>query len=165
MRRPAILLTIVLLGLAGCDFLQGDRVEVSGNVAATNASAGNASASANPSSAGIGSSRSLAGLGGGGDPGGGKDPQAIPAGASQGVIDPRLVGRWTDNGDCKQASELRADGTFLSANGATGTWQLVGGELVFTGDGGEARLRVESVEQDRIVTTNAEGNTGASTRC
>ena len=165
MRRPAILLTIVLLGLAGCDFLQGDRVEVSGNVAATNASAGNASASASPSSAGIGSSRSLAGLSGGGDAGGGKDPQAIQAGASQGAIDPRLVGLWTDNGDCKQASELRADGSFLSASGATGRWQLEGDELVFSGEGGEARLRIESIEPDRIVTTNAEGSSGPSTRC
>ena len=166
MNHKTFLLLAAAGALAGCDLLQGDKAEVSGNVAATNAS-GNAAAAA-PSSAGLTSSRSLAGLTGEGAPGadaGGKDPQAIQAGASQGIIDPRFVGLWTDNGDCKQASELRADGAFLAANGAAGRWQVVGGELVFTGQGGESRLRVESVEPDRIVTTNAEGNTGPSTRC
>jgi len=163
MNHKTFLLLAAACALAGCDLLQGDKVEVSGNVAA-NAS-GNASATA-PSSAGLTSSRSLAGLTGGGISGdGGKDPNAIPAGAGQGVIDPRLVGSWTDTGDCKAVMELRPDGTFLAANGLVGTWRVAGGTLNFTANGENIPLRLDSIEQDRIVTTNAEGNTGPSTRC
>src|SRR5688572_32710989 len=122
MNHKTFLLLAAAGALAGCDLLQGDKAEVSGNVAATNAS-GNAVAAA-PSSAGLTSSRSLAGLTGEGAPGaGGKDPAAIPAAAGQGVIDPRLVGRCTDTGDCKAVMELRPDGTFLASNGLVGTWR------------------------------------------
>lgn len=168
--KRLLLAATATLALAGCDripFLQGDRVEA--NLAATNAASGNASATAGPSDAGITSSRSLAGLGGNssGNTGGvgGKDPSAVQAGSPQGAVDPRLAGRWTDTGDCKQAAELRPDGTFVAPNGAMGRWQVAGGDLVFTGAGGEFRLRLDSVEANRIVTTNREGQTGSSTRC
>ena len=160
-----ILLILAAGALAGCDLLQGDKVEVSANVAAGNAASGNASASAAPSSAGITSSRSLAGLTGGSSGGdGGKDPGAIPAGASQGVADPRLVGRWTDTGDCKLTVELLPDGTFVSNNGG-GRWAVEGDTLVFSGNGRSYRMRLDSVEADRIVTTDQEGRAGQSTRC
>ena len=163
--NPKTFLLLAAAGaLAGCDLLQGDTVEVSGNLAA-NASSGNASAAA-PSSAGLTSSRSLAGLTGEGiSADGGKDPNAIPAGAGQGVIDPRLIGRWTDTGDCKAVMELRPDGTFLASNGLVGTWRVAGNTLNFSANGENIPLRLDSVGQDRIVTTNAQGNTGPSTRC
>ena len=172
MTRPTLLAAIAMLALAGCDripFLQGDANP--GNSAAANASAGNASAAA-PPNAGIGSSRSLAGLAGNStapadQPGqGGKDPTAIQASASEGGVDPRLVGRWTDDGDCKSVMELRADGSFLASSGVAGRWEVNGNELIFLANGGqEFRLRVDSVGPDSVATTNAQGESGTSTRC
>ena len=170
MKRLTTLSATAMLLLAGCDqipFLQGDKVEVSGNAASSNAStAGNGSTSAD---AGITSSRSLAGLTGGATAGqsgeGGKDPSgAIPAG-SRGGIDPRLVGRWSDDGSCKDVVELHADGTFTGTNGGNGRWAVDGDQLVFWGPGGEVRLQLNSVGSDRIVNTDAQGNTGQTTRC
>jgi hypothetical protein len=168
MKPLTLLAATALLALAGCDripFLQGDQVEANG--AATNAAAGNASANVAPGDAGITSSRSLAGLSGNTGEGapGGKDPIAVQAGSPQGRVDPRLVGRWTDNGDCKVAAELRPDGVFVAPNGAEGRWEVAGSDLVFRGAGGEFRLRLDEVEPDRIVTTNQQGQTGGSTRC
>jgi hypothetical protein len=167
MRRQTLLAATALFGLAACDkipFLQGDKVEANGSVAATEA-AGNASAAAIPPDAGITSSRSLAGLAAG-NANGGKDPGvAIEAGARQGIIDPRLVGRWSDSGDCKDAVELRADGSFRTHNNLGGSWQVEGDDLVFSGNGTEVRLRLDSVEPNRIVNTDAQGNTGQTTRC
>lgn len=169
MNRKTLILLAAASALAGCDLLQGDKVEVSGNVAATNAS-GNASAAATPASAGITSSRSLAGLTGGdggtsdGAGDGGKDPGAIPAGAAQGIVDPRLVGSWTDTGDCKVTVELRPDGSFVANNGG-GRWAVEGDVLVFSGNGQTYRLRLDRVEADRIQTTDQDGRTGQSTRC
>ena len=171
MKQLTIFAATALLALTACDkipFLQGGKAEANGSAAAP----GNAVADA-----GITQSRSLAGLNGGGESGaqsggaqsgGSKDPAAgtaIEAGSTQGVVDPRLVGRWTDNGDCKDAAELRPDGTFLASNGASGRWSVAGNQLVFTGAGGEYRLRIDSVEPDRIVTTTAQGQSGGSTRC
>ena len=173
MTRPILLAATASLALAGCDqipFFRGSGGD--GNSAAANASSGNASASA-PANAGIGQSRSLAGLSGnqgqagqGGQSGqGGKDPTAIPASSSEGGVDPRLVGRWTDTGDCKAVTELRPDGTFVASGGGVGRWEVNGNELVFSGNGNEFRLRIESIEPGRVVTTTAEGQSGASTRC
>lgn len=171
MTRPTLLAATALLALAGCDripFLQGGGGD--GNAsAAANASSGNAAAAA-PAGAGIGQSRSLAGLAGNGGEArpagpGGKDPTAIPARSSEGGVDPRLVGRWTDNGDCKAVTELRPDGTFVATTGVVGRWEVNGNELVFSGNGNEYRLRIESLEPGRVVTTSPEGQSGASTRC
>ena len=168
MKRLILLAATALMGLAACDqipFLQGEQADGNETAAgAGNAASGNASAAAVPADAGITSSRSLAGLSGGASDGG-KDPAtATQVGASQGVVDSRLVGRWTDNGDCKAAVEFRPDGTFVMPDGRGGRWQVDGDVLTFSGDG-RFQLRLDSVEGDRIVTTNQEGQTGQSTRC
>ena len=166
MKILSVLAATALLSLTACDFLQGDKVEANGSAVVANASAGNASAAATPSDAGLTSSRSLAGLAGPANDGGGKDPEAaIEAGASQGVIDPRLVGRWSDSGDCKDAVELRPDGTFMTQAQLVGRWQVEGNQLVFSGNGNEVRLRLDSVQPNRIVNTDASGHTGQTIRC
>ena len=166
MKTLSLLAATALLSLTACDLLQGDTVEANGSAALVNASAGNASAAATPADAGLTSSRSLAGLAGPANDGGGKDPNAaIEAGASQGVIDPRLVGRWSDSGDCKDAVELRPDGSFQTQNQLVGRWQVEGNQLVFSGNGNEVRLRLDSVEPNRIVNTDASGHTGQTLRC
>ena len=161
MSKSTLLAAIALLGLAACNRIsvgQGGNDSANGNAAVADA--------------GITSSRSLAGLTGGsqssgdGGDGGGKDPPgAVEARSSEGVIDPRLVGSWSDNGTCKDAAQLRADGTFQAQNGAAGRWSLEGNQLVFRGGNGEFRLQVDSIQPDRIVTTTAQGQTGASIRC
>jgi len=166
-------LAVSTLALAACDKIPGfggGQVEANGSVAGGN---GAAPASNAVADAGVTSSRSLAGLSGaeaGGSPDGtgGKDPaatDAIPASASQGEVDPRFVGRWSDDGSCKDISELRADGAFRANNGAMGRWRVEGDELVFSGAGGVFRLHVDSIEPNRIVTTNAQGQSGATIRC
>jgi hypothetical protein len=166
MRRTALICAIAPMALGGCDripFFQDDSVTVEANGAAANASVGgNASTVAD---AGITSSRSLSGLAGNSGGQGGKDPNAIRARASEGGVDPRLVGRWTDSGDCKSFTELRPDGTFVADNGVVGRWEVNGEQLVLTNNGNEFRLRIDSVEANRIVTTSAQGQTGPSTRC
>lgn len=169
MIKPTVLAATALLALTACDrmpFGQGGANET----AAASATTANASANTSASDAGVTSSRSLAGLMGGnssgGDTGGGKDPAgAVQAGSNDGVIDPRLVGSWSDSGTCKDAAELRADGTFVAHNGATGRWSLVGNQLVFRGNGGEFRLQVESIQPDRISVTDSNGQRGGSIRC
>jgi hypothetical protein len=163
-------LAVSALALAACDkipFLGGDPVEANASVAGRNSAAPSSNAVAD---AGVTSSRSLAGLSGAEAGGGtaGKDPaasDAIPASSSQGAVDPRFVGRWSDDGSCKDISELRADGAFRANNGAIGRWRVEGDELVFSGAGGVFRLHVDSIEPDRIVTTNAQGQSGATIRC
>lgn len=171
MSKSTLLAAIALLGLAACNRIsvgQGGNDSANGSAAA-NATAANSAGNVAVADAGITSSRSLAGLTGGsqssGD-GGGKDPPgAVEARSSEGVIDPRLVGSWSDNGTCKDAAQLRADGTFQAQNGASGRWSLEGNQLVFRGGNGEFRLQVDSIQPDRIVTTTAQGQTGASIRC
>ena len=162
-------LAVSALALAACDKIPGfggDQVEANGSVVG-----GNAATPANAvADAGVTSSRSLAGLSGAeaGGSTGGKDPaasDAIPASSSQGDVDPRFVGRWSDDGSCKDISELRADGAFRANNGAIGRWRVEGDELDFSGAGGVFRLHVDSIESNRIVTTNAQGQTGATIRC
>lgn len=168
MHKPTVVAAIALLALTACDrmpFGQGGNEAAAANAATANA-AGNTSAS----DAGVTSSRSLAGLMGGNqssaDTGGGKDPAgAVQVSSNDGVIDPRLVGSWSDSGTCKDAAELRADGTFVAHNGATGRWSLVGNQLIFRGNGGEFRLQVQSIQPDRIAVTDANGQTGGSIRC
>ena len=158
------------LALAACDKIRGfggGQIEANGSVAGGNATAPASNVIAD---AGVTSSRSLAGLSGAeaGGATGGKDPapsNAIPANSSQGDVDPRFVGRWSDDGSCKDVSELRADGAFRANNGAMGRWRVEGDELVFSGAGGVFRLHVDSIEPNRIVTTNAQGQSGATIRC
>ena len=166
MKRSTLFVITALLALPACDkipFLNG------GNGSADAGTAANASNTAAAADAGITSSRSLAGLSGGTEsgssPSGGKDPTATEAASTMGVADPRLVGRWSDSGKCTDAAELRADGTFLAANGATGRWAVAGNQLIFSGPGGEFRLRIDSVGPDRIMTTTQSGESGGSTRC
>ena len=166
MKQLTILAATALLALTACDkipFLNG------GNGSADAGNTANASNMAAAADAGVTSSRSLAGLSGGSESGatqgGGKDPTATQAASTEGVADPRLVGRWSDTGKCTDAAELRADGTFLAANGATGRWAVAGNQLIFSGPGGEFRLRIDSVEPNRIMTTTQEGQSGGSTRC
>lgn len=167
--KRAWLIAGVAAMMGGCDYV---NFSVGGDEA--NSAAGNAAAPANaqasaggtPAGAGVTTSRSLAGLGVGNAGTGGKDPSAgaTPAGASG--IDPELlVGRWTDDGDCKRDIEFRPDGTFRSYTGGEGSWELAGDVLTLTGVNGSFELRLQSLDDDTMMTLNPQGARGRSTRC
>jgi len=165
MSRPTILAVSALICLCGCDALS---FGASGNEAAANAEPVNvsqatraASAAPAPSDAGVTRSRSLEGLAGAG----GKDPAAVQTGATGSIAPDWLVGRWTDNGDCKQVIEILADGSFISSSGGVGTWRVEDEALILSGAGGTFRLRLQSVLPGRIVTVAENGAVGQSTRC
>ena len=153
--------------VGGCDFagFGGGGGEANG-AAAANANAAGANtqlASSAPTDAGVTTSRSLAGLGGGD---GGKDPNAGATAASSGSVDPQLlIGRWTDDGDCKRDIEFRPDGTFRSYTGGEGQWNLNGDVLTLSGQGGTFQLRLQALDGDTMMTVNQQGNPGRSTRC
>ena len=168
MRQATILAAAALLALAGCDRLglgSGGEATVSGNIDnGTSVPAVPAAPAASPADAGVTTSRSFAGFNG--NSGGGKDPAAaVPAGAPGGARPELLVGRWSDDGDCKRDVEFRRDGTFRSYTGGEGTWALAGDVLTMTGGAGTFRLRLQSVAPDAMVTVNEQGTVGRSARC
>lgn len=159
---------LACLGLAGCDRLGFGQDEAADN-GSVEAGAGNeVRADAGPvrndiSDAGVTRSRSLAGLTGGGI--GGKDPGAIPA-VAPGAIQPGLlVGRWSDDGNCKQDFEFFPDGTFRTWEGVEGGWMLDGDRLTLTGAGDPLQVTLRAIDADRLVVVNPDGSSGQSTRC
>jgi hypothetical protein len=156
------------LALGACDYVDFSVGGNDSNSAAANAAAGagNAQASTTPADAGVTTSRSLAGLGVGNAGAGGKDPAdgATPAGAA--TVDPQqLVGRWTDDGNCKRDIEFRPDGTFRSFTGGEGRWEVSGDVLTLSGVNGNFELRLQSLDPDTMTTVNPQGQLGRSTRC
>jgi len=74
-----------------------------------------------------------------------------------------LIGRWTDDGDCGNLIEFRADGAFItSAN--SGRWRLDGEQLIFT-DERTVTARARAVGNDRVVLIHPDGTIGQSVRC
>ena len=175
MKSGSVLLLLALLpALGACDKIMPGA---SGNnsAAASNQSGGNklgmagGTAGGGPvSDAGITDSRALGGLGGGGAPDGGKPagPPPVMTASSSDPIDPQaLVGRWGDFGSCADPIDMRADGSFTTANGGRGNWRLNGDVLTMNGPGGNIDLRLQSVAPSRIVLVNPDGSVGQSQRC
>ncbi|HEX8641351.1 MAG TPA: hypothetical protein VF704_09380 [Allosphingosinicella sp.] len=163
-----LLILAAAAALAGCDMSFSAGGGNAGNAASANAStdSGNGSASAAPANAGLTNSRSLAGLGGNNGGSGGKDPAAGATPAASGSIDPQLLlGRWTDDGDCKRDIDFRPDGTFRSYTGGEGSWTLAGNVLTLSGQGGTFRLQLQALDGNTMETLNEQGARGRSTRC
>jgi hypothetical protein len=99
---------------------------------------------------------------------GGKDPAgAVPASTTGAVTLDRayISGRWTDDGDCAAAAEFNIDGTFATADGGGGLWNLEGDRLTMSGAGGTNTLRIVPIDQNTMNVVNADGSLGRSTRC
>jgi hypothetical protein len=75
-----------------------------------------------------------------------------------------LVGRWTDNGDCADATTFNRDASFLASNGGAGLWHLQDGRLTMTGTR-TLRLGVTAVDRNTVTVVNEDGSPGRSTRC
>jgi len=170
MKGMTILAVVSLFGLTGCDLLgfgQGGKPD-DNQSAATNTSNASADgkptgAAGAPASAGVTTSRSLAGLSGGDS--GGKDPVAVPASSGASFDRAALIGDWADDEACKSLISLGADGSFRSADGGQGNWQLNGDVLTLAGPGGRYVVRIQSLDGGVLTVVNPNGSLGRSRRC
>lgn len=76
-----------------------------------------------------------------------------------------LLGRWGDNGDCTKDITFKADGTFDSYSGMSGTWTLDGDALTLAGASGSFLLRVAVGADDTLMIGQPDGGFGMSQRC
>ena len=74
-----------------------------------------------------------------------------------------LVGRWSETGDCADATEFRADGTFVFPWGDTGTWQLNGDRLTLSSN--TDAMRLTRISQDQVDAVSPGGSTHHHRRC
>ena len=97
----------------------------------------------------------------------GPAPTPTPGPTAAGIDRNLLVGRWTDDGNCANALEFTADGRVLTADGTEGAvWVLNGDQLIVTTAAGEQHMvRINSVDQSAIYSTDADGAVESSTRC
>lgn len=96
-------------------------------------------------------------------PGGGSGARS---GAVHGAVDRNfLIGRWSDQGDCAIAVAFTADGTFATAEGDGGVWNLEGDALTLTGEGGTRTVTIIPIDRDTMEVIDADGAHDRSTRC
>lgn len=74
-----------------------------------------------------------------------------------------LIGRWTDSGDCSNATEFAEGGQFQAAGG-TGLWSLSGDQLTLMG-AQRLTMQIVVIDQNTINVVNPNGSVGRSTRC
>jgi hypothetical protein len=87
-------------------------------------------------------------------------------GAVHGAVDRNfLIGRWSDRGDCAIAVAFVADGTFATAEGDGGVWNLQGDALTLTGEGGTRTVTIIPIDRDTMEVVDANGAHDRSTRC
>jgi hypothetical protein len=160
MRALAILTAAA--ALAGCNQL-GIGGNAANNGSAANQAAGNAAADGKDSGGNQVAGSASAADDGKLNAGGG----AIPAAANGIVLDRTyLLGRWADFGDdCSRATEVTADGRFLTPAGDEALWNLEGSEMTMSGNAQTITMRIVPVDQDTITVVNQDGSLGRSTRC
>ena len=76
-----------------------------------------------------------------------------------------LVGMWGDNGDCTSTITFNADGSFRMADGATGTWTLVGDRVTMSGERGDFAVQVAKGNDRQLFIGQPDGSFGISQRC
>jgi len=86
------------------------------------------------------------------------------ASSPSGEIRALLIGRWTDSGDCGDATEFRADGSFTSPVGA-GRWTLENEYLTLSGAGPNAEVAVQVIDRQVMETVSPAGRIGRWSRC
>lgn len=97
----------------------------------------------------------------------GADDDGAPAVASSPSEEIRalLIGRWTDNGDCADATAIREDGSFASPSAGEGRWTLESEYLTLAGDRETIELAVQEIDRSAMATVNPMGRIGDWTRC
>ncbi|HST37549.1 MAG TPA: hypothetical protein VLK25_13100 [Allosphingosinicella sp.] len=96
-------------------------------------------------------------------------PRAAPARPAPArpapILPERLVGRWSDSGDCGKYVVFRGDGTFRAHTGGEGNWRLNRGRLTMTGGGTTRTLIVRRLDITTLEVENPDGSLGRSRRC
>ena len=75
-----------------------------------------------------------------------------------------LIGRWTDNRECADATEFRDDGSFTSPVG-NGRWVLEREYLTLSGAGPDAEVAIQVIDRQAMETISPMGRIGRWTRC
>lgn len=91
--------------------------------------------------------------------------QTAPPPRPSPILPERLVGRWSDSGDCAKYVVFRSDGTFRAHTGGEGNWRLVRGRLTMTGGGTTRMLTVRRLDRTTLEVENPDGSLGRSRRC
>lgn len=81
------------------------------------------------------------------------------------ILAERLVGRWSDSGDCSKYVVFRSDGTFRAHTGGEGNWRLSRGRLTMSGGGTTRTLNVRRLDTTTLEVENPDGSLGRSRRC
>ncbi|MBC7985115.1 MAG: hypothetical protein H7X93_00360 [Sphingomonadaceae bacterium] len=76
-----------------------------------------------------------------------------------------IIGRWTDSGDCADATAIREDGSFASPSAGEGRWTLESEYLTLAGDRETIELAVQEIDRSAMATVNPMGRIGDWTRC
>ncbi|MBL8542497.1 MAG: hypothetical protein JNJ63_01685 [Hyphomonadaceae bacterium] len=96
----------------------------------------------------------------------GKPGAAPAANAQDAALTPAMfIGRWGDNGDCTKDIVFHQDGTFASYTGGQGNWRLDGDVMTMSGVGGTFQVRVQIIDNSRLLIFNPDGSVGTSQRC
>lgn len=75
-----------------------------------------------------------------------------------------IVGRWTDDGNCSNAADFRANGRFVASTGAEGDWRFAGDRLTMTGTS-TLVLRIVPIDHNVMNIVHPDDTLGRSTRC
>jgi hypothetical protein len=76
-----------------------------------------------------------------------------------------LIGSWSDEGNCATGVAFTADGTFATAEGDAGVWNLAGDSLTLTGAGGSRTVTIIPIDRDTMEVVGQDGGHDRSTRC
>jgi hypothetical protein len=78
-----------------------------------------------------------------------------------------LVGSWSDSGsgDCSATVAFGGDGTFATAEGDEGVWNLSGDSLTLTGAAGSRTVTIIPIDRDTMEVVGENGAHDRSTRC
>lgn len=75
-----------------------------------------------------------------------------------------MIGRWTDNGNCSDATTFLGNGEVFTAAGGQANWALSGSDLIVTGGGGTVRAQLQPISQDSINARSG-GTRSVMVRC
>ena len=76
-----------------------------------------------------------------------------------------FAGRWSDTGNCADAGQFAANGTYLLADGTRGMWNVQDSRLVIQNSSGRNVIQLRRVDDNAVEVVNADGSVGRSIRC
>lgn len=91
-------------------------------------------------------------------------PATVVASGAPPLSVPFMIGRWTDNGNCSDATTFLGNGDVFTAAGGQANWALSGSDLIVTGSGGTVRAQLQPISQDSINTRSG-GTRSVMVRC